>query len=111
MNAEWNFLSVVAVFVNKIEPARLGEIDLVGGDRKLASDCAPGLHIDLRPVKRGFIRHFDIIDSGIFEHAPRHLLCLYPELWFIDKLCIDSADAVRHVLGETHQIFLDPEEL
>ena len=53
------------VFVAKIEIPRLGEIDLVGCDGKLAADHAPDLHVDLRAVKRGFIRHFDIIDSGL----------------------------------------------
>jgi len=32
MNAEGRLLGVVLVFVNKIESARLGEIDLVGRD-------------------------------------------------------------------------------
>ena len=65
MNAERSFLGVVAIFVNEIEPARLREIDLVGRDRKFATDHAPGLDVDLRSVKRRFVRHFDVIDSGI----------------------------------------------
>ena len=65
MNADWGLVGVIAVLVNKVQPARLGEIDLIGRKRKLATDHAPDLHVDLRSVKRGFVRHFNIIDSGI----------------------------------------------
>ena len=66
MNADRNLVGVVAVLIAKIETARLREIDLVGRERELASDYAPDLHVDLRSVKRGLVRHFDIINSGIF---------------------------------------------
>ena len=66
MNADRNLVGVVAVLIAKIETARLREIDLVGRDGKLASDHAPRLHVDLRSVKGRFVRHFDVIDSGIF---------------------------------------------
>ena len=63
MNAKRDLIDVVAILVAKIEPSRLGEIDLVGRDGKLAPDHAPGLYVNLRPVKSGFVRHFDVIDS------------------------------------------------
>ena len=66
MNTDRNLIGVVAVLIAKIEVARLSEIDLVGRQRELASDHAPNLHIDFRSVKRGFVRHFDVIDAGIF---------------------------------------------
>src|SRR5437763_11631251 len=55
MDAERNFVDVITIFVAKIETPRLGKINLVRRDGKLAADRAPGLDIDLRPVKRGFI--------------------------------------------------------
>src|SRR5947207_10173109 len=64
MDAEGDFLSVIAVLVTKIEAARLGEIDLVGGDCELAADHAPDLDVDLRSVEGGFVRHFDVVDAG-----------------------------------------------
>src|SRR5437667_6317464 len=85
MDADRDLIDVVAVLVAKIKIARLGEIDLVRRDGKLAPDHAPRLHVDLRPVKRRFVRHFDIIDSGIFQNVARHVLGLFPKLWFIDK--------------------------
>src|ERR1700682_4872544 len=85
MNAERSLFGVVAVFVNEIETSRLREIDLVGRDGKLTPDRAPGLHVNLRPVKRGFVRYFDKIDPGIPEDISRHYFGLLPELWFIDK--------------------------
>src|SRR5437667_8581001 len=85
MDADRDLIDVVAVFIAKIKIARLGEIDLVGRDGKLAADRAPGLHVDLRSVKRGFVGHLDVVDSGIFENAARHFFRLFPKLRFIDK--------------------------
>ena len=76
MNADRNLLGIIAVLVAKIKTARLGEIDLVGGDGKFTSDHAPGLHVDLRSVKGRFVRHFDIIDSRILQNVARHLFGL-----------------------------------
>ena len=108
MNAERRLFGVVLVFVNEIEAARLREIDLVGRDGELAADRAPGLHVDLRSVERGFVRDLDKIDPGILEDVARHFFGLFPKLRFIDKLLSELG---RIVGGETHQIFLDPEEL
>src|SRR6266699_2720264 len=107
MNAQRNFVDVIAIFVAKIESSRLGEIDLVSCDGEFAPDRAPSLHVDLRSVERGFVWHFDIIDSGIFQHASRHHFGLFPKLWFIHKFLSELRWIVRR---ETHQIFLDPEE-
>src|SRR6266446_10981445 len=85
MDAERNFVDVIAIFVAQVESAWLREIDLVGRDGKLTPDRAPGLHVDLRSVKRSFIRYFDIIDPGIFQYASCHHLGLLPKLRFIDK--------------------------
>src|SRR6266851_6200299 len=108
MNAERNLLGVIAVFVNKIEATGLREIHLIGRDAKLTADRAPCLHVDLWPVKRGFVRYFDKVDAGIFENFSSHHFGLFPKFWFIDKLLSELRGIVR---GETHQIFLDPEEL
>src|SRR5436305_7989193 len=108
MNAEGDLIDVVTIFVAKIESPRLREIDLVGRNGKLASNRAPGLDIDLRPVKGRFIRDFDKVDSGILQHVARHRLSLFPKLRFIDKFLSELGRIMRR---ETHQIFLDPEEL
>ena len=108
MNADRDLVGVVAVLIAKIKIARLREIDLVGRDGKLASDHAPRLHVDLRPVKGRFVRHFDVIDSRVFQNVARHLFGLFPKLRFIDKFLAELRWIVRR---ETHQIFVDPEEL
>src|SRR5437660_11447432 len=95
MDAERNFVDVIAIFVAQVEPARLREIDLVGRDGKLAADRAPGLHVNLRSVKRGFVRYFDIIDPGIFQHVSRHHFGLFPKLRLIYKLLTQ----VRGIVG------------
>src|SRR5438034_6343075 len=95
MNADWDLVDVVAVFIAKIKIARLGEIDLVGRDGKLASDHAPRLHVDLRAVKGRFVRHFDIVDSRVLQNAARHLLGLFPKLRFIDKFLTELRGIVR----------------
>src|SRR5438132_5578015 len=106
MNAKRNLIDVVAVLVAKIKIARLREIDLVGRDGKLASDHAPRLHIDLRPVEGRFVRHFDIVDAGILENVTSHFLGLFPKLWFVNKFSAELGWIMRR---ETHQIFVDPE--
>src|SRR5437016_2587372 len=85
MNADRDLLGVVAVFIPKIKIARLGEIDLVCCDGKLASDHAPDLDVDLWSVKRRFVGHFYVIDLGIFWHAAGHLFSLFPKLRFVHK--------------------------
>src|SRR5262249_1764154 len=86
MNADRDLFFVVLVFVNEIESSRLRKIDLICRDGKLAANHAPGLNVDLRSVKRSFVRNFDIIDSGILQNVARHVLGLFPELRFIDEL-------------------------
>src|SRR5438876_6011091 len=85
MDADWNLLDIIAVLVAKIKIARLGEIDLVGRDGKLAADHAPRLHVDLWSVKRRFVWHFDVINPRVFQNVARHLFGLLPKLGFIDK--------------------------
>src|SRR5258705_6507872 len=106
MNADRDLVDVVAVLVAKIKIARLREIDLVGRDGKLASYHAPRLHVDLRAVKGRFVRHFDIIDSRVLQNVARHLLGLFPKLWFINKFSAELGWIMRR---ETHQVFVDPE--
>ena len=65
MDADRDLVDVVLVFVAQIEIARLREIDLVRRDRKLAPDHAPCLHVDLRSIKRGLVRHLDVVDAGV----------------------------------------------
>src|SRR2546428_11055416 len=108
MNAKRRLLGVVAVPVSEIESAWLREVDLVGGDAELATNRAPGLHVDLWTIKRRLVRHFDKIDSGILEDTACHFLGFFPKLRFINKLL---AQFRRIVSREAHQIFLDPEEL
>src|SRR2546422_4353737 len=85
MNADRDLVDVIAVLVAKIKIARLGEIDLVGRDGKLAADHAPRLHVDLWSVKRRFVWHFDVINPRVFQNVARHLFGLLPKLGFIDK--------------------------
>ena len=66
MDADRNLIDIIAVFIPKIKIARLSKINLVGRDGKLAADHAPDLDVDLWSVKRCFVRHFYVIDLGIF---------------------------------------------
>ncbi len=57
------FSGVVLVAIDQPEACGHGEIDLVGRQGELAADDAPDLHVNLRPVKRRFVGHFDVIDA------------------------------------------------
>ena len=107
MNAERRRFRVLAGFVNKPKPGRDGEVDLISRDAELAADRAPDLDIDLRSVKSGFVRHFDVVDPAPLQDAAHHFLGLKPERTVIDELL---AQLRRIVGGETHEVFLDPEE-
>src|SRR5882724_2264941 len=95
MDADRNFVDVIAIFVAKVKVARLGEIDLVRRDRKLASDYAPRLNVDLWAVKGCFVWHFDIIDSGVLQNVACHFLGFFPKFWFIDKFLAELGWIVR----------------
>ena len=63
MDAERRLLGVVLVAIDEDQSvARPCEIHLVGRQREFAANDAPDLHVNLRAVKRGFVRHFDVID-------------------------------------------------
>src|SRR5262245_54869964 len=98
MDADRNLLGVVAVFVAKIKIARLREIYFIGGNGKLASDDAPRLYVNLRPVKGRFIGHLDIIDIRSFQNITCHLFGLSPKLRFIHKFLPELGWIMR---GET----------
>src|SRR5438477_4845269 len=104
MNTKRRLLFVVAVLINEVQPARLREIDLVGGDSKLTSDHTPDLHVNFRPIEGCFVSDFNVIDPGVFEDATRHFLGLFPKLRFINKLLTESS---RIVGREPHQVFID----
>ena len=89
-----------------IEIARLSEIDLVCRDGELATDSAPGLHVDLWSVKRCFVRNLDVIYPGILQNITRHLFGLLPKFWFIDKFLAELCGIVRR---KAHQILFDAE--
>src|ERR1051326_3451651 len=108
MNTDWNLIDVIAVFVTKVKTARLREIDLIGGDGKLTPDNAPRLHVNLRSVKRSFVRYFDKINSRILQNIARHLLGLFPKIRFIHKFLAKLCGIVSR---EAHQISIDPEQL
>src|SRR5437763_4663481 len=107
VNTERDFLGVVAVLVTKIEPARLGEIDLVGGDGELTADHAPDLDVDLWSVEGGFVRHFDEVDAGTLQNVARHLLGLLPYVRFVDELLAELRGVVS---GEPHHVSIDSEK-
>ena len=58
------FVGVVLVAIDEAETRGHGEIHLVGREGEFAADDAPDLHINFRPVKRRFVRHFDVIDAS-----------------------------------------------
>src|SRR5207237_8319296 len=95
MDAERNFVDVIAIVVAQVESTRLREIDLVGRDGKLAPDRAPGLHVNLRSVKRGFVRNFDMTDAGISQHVSCHHFSLFPKLRLIDEFLTE----LRRIVG------------
>src|ERR1043165_4526395 len=85
MNAKRDSLGVIAVLVAQVESARLGEVDLIGGDGELAPDCTPNLDVNLWPIEGSFVRHFDIVDARPLQDITGHLFGLLPKLRLIDK--------------------------
>ena len=59
VDAERDFVRVVAGLVVQPEARRDGEIDLVGGEGEFLADDVPDLDVDLRAVEGGFVRHLD----------------------------------------------------
>src|SRR5689334_18082125 len=108
MNTERSFLGVITIFVSEFEAFWLSEIDLVGGDCELAPDRAPDLDIDLGSVKRGLVRHFNVVNPGTLKDLAHHLFGLQPELGFVDEFLPELLPLVGR---ETHHVFLNPEEL
>src|SRR4051812_31321364 len=107
MDAERCLLRVIAVLIGKVEALWLREIYLVSRERELPADRTPDLHVDLRTVEGGLVRHFHVVDAGALENAAHHILGLLPELRLIDKLLSKPR---RVVSREAHHILLDPEE-
>src|ERR1043166_9346889 len=108
VNANRNLLGVVLVFITKVKVSRLCEIDLVSRDGKLAADYAPSLDGDLWSVKRCLVRTLAVVDARAFQNISSHVFGLFPKLRFVDKFLTELRGIVRR---ETHQVFLDPEEL
>src|SRR5690349_18501030 len=95
VNADWNFINVVAVLVTKIKISRLREIDLVRRERELAPDDTPHLHVNFGAVKRRFVWNFYVIDSRTLQDIARHLFGLFPKLRFVDKFLSELRRIVR----------------
>src|SRR5690348_4475760 len=85
VNTDRNLINVVTVLITKIKIPRLREIDLVRGERELAPDDAPHLHVNFWSVKRRFVWNFYVVDARTLQDVARHLFGLLPELRFIDK--------------------------
>ena len=110
MDAQRGFFGVIFVAIDQTEPFRHGEIHLVGRQGEFATDDAPDLHVNLGAVKRRFVRHFDIIDAGLFERVTDHILGLDPEFRFVDELGVVAREARGIVRAEAHDVFFDAED-
>ena len=84
MDAQRRLVRVVLVAIDQAEAFGHGEVHLVGRQREFAADDAPDLHVNLRAVKRRFVRHFHVVDLRINQHLPDHVLGLLPQLRFVD---------------------------
>jgi hypothetical protein len=78
MNAERRLLGIVPVLVDESESLRNREVDLVGGEGKLAPGNAPDLNIDLRAVESRLVGNLDIVDARLAQHTPDHFLSSKP---------------------------------
>ena len=108
MDAQRCLVRIVLVPIDQAEAFGHGEVHLVGRQCEFAADDAPDLHVDLRAVKRGFVRHFHVVDFRINQHLPDHVLGLLPEFRFVD---VFLAHALRRRGAEAHDAFLDSENL
>ena len=84
VDAERGLVGVVLVAIDEAELGGHGEVHLVGGDGEFATDGAPHLHVNLRPVERRLVWHFHVVDLRVNQHLPDHVLGLLPQLGFVD---------------------------
>src|SRR6266566_1903623 len=84
MDAERRFLRVVAILIDKAKTLGHGEVHLIGRQREFAADDAPDLHVNLRAVKRRFVRDFLVGNLRINQYPPDHVFGLLPEHGFVD---------------------------
>ena len=100
---------VVLVAVGQAELGGHGEVHLVGGQREFAADDAPDLHVNLRAVKRRFVRHLDVVDAADSMSTSRTM----------SSVLIQSSGSLTYFLprpsgdvrAEAHDVFLDAENL
>jgi len=84
MDAEGRLLGVVAVLIDEAELGGHGEIHLIGGEGEFAADDAPDLHVNLGTVEGGLVGHLHVVNLGINEHLPDHVLGLLPKRGLVD---------------------------
>ncbi len=107
MNAQRRLGGVILVAIFQAELRGHSEIHLVGRNREFAANRAPDLHVDLRAVKRGFVRHLDEIDAGSDQHFAHHVLGFFPQLRFVD---VFLAQTFGRGSAEAHLIFFQSED-
>ena len=99
---------VLAGFEFEAEALGYGEVHLIGGDGEFTTGDAVNLHVDLRSVKRGLVRHFLEIDTRLHEDVAHHVFGLLPQLRLVDVLVAQSLWAVG---AEAHTVFFETENL
>src|SRR5215831_542871 len=111
MDAKRSLFGIVAVAINQPKAFRYGEIHLIGRQGELAPNDAPHLYVNFRAVKCRFVGHLNIIDAGVLERVADHVFGLLPKLGLIYEFRIVSGEARGIVRAETHDVFLDAEDL
>ena len=107
VDAKRRGLGVLAGFIDETEARGDGEIDLVGGEGELLADDIPNLDVDLRPVERTFVGHFDKRRAAGDEDIADHLLGLDPQLGVIDEFL---PEFLRVVGAEAELVTVDAED-
>src|SRR5215475_9427905 len=106
VDTERSSSGIFPVSIHESETLRNREIDLIRSNRELASDSAPNLHVNFRPVKGCFIRNLDIVYLRVLQYPANHVLGLGPEFRLVDEFFSKTARIMRR---ETHQVFFNSE--
>ena len=93
-SARWHHQRLVSLAVLgdvlELEPARQREVELDGGKLPRAADRVDKLHVDLRPVERGFVGHHLDVD---FKPFGRILQGILGELPLVGRAVVLAAGA------------------
>ena len=108
VDTERCLLLTFGVDKRQIKTLGLGEVNLVGGQRELAADGAPNLHIDLGAVEGCLVGHFHEGNVAVRHGFAHHVFRLGPEAGVVDIFLAQAAWMVR---AQPHDKAVDAKEI